>query len=111
MSITTTQATRTTVVNGAALASFLAAAIGGFSLGVIVILHETGLFSAPALYGPAGSVSGRTTLATLTWLVGWAVLHRRWQDREIETRWIQLLIWLFIGIGLLLIFPPVWDLI
>ena len=67
------------VLNGGALASILGAAIGAFAVGFFVILNETGLFAVPALYGPAGGVSGRTTFAAVTWLIGWAVLHRRWR--------------------------------
>jgi hypothetical protein len=64
--------------NGAALAAFLAAGIGGFAMGLIVILSETGLFVPPTLYQPAGGVTGRTALAVVLWLVAWAVLHSRW---------------------------------
>jgi hypothetical protein len=49
----------------------------------LVLLNEAGIFAAPALYAPAGGVSGRTTLATIVWLTAWAVLHNRWKSREI----------------------------
>src|SRR3546814_11456369 len=54
--------------NGAALAAILAAGIGAFAIGLVVIVNETGLLAVPALYAPAGGVSGRTTLAALIWL-------------------------------------------
>ena len=98
------------VANGAALAAFLAAGIGAFALGTIVVLDATGLFAAPALYAPAGGVTGRTTLAAAVWLIGWAVLHRRWKDRQIEARAVYPLGLLLIGVGILLTFPPVWRL-
>ena len=41
-----------TGANGTAMAAFLAAAIGAFSVGLIVILGEAGL-TAPMLYRPA----------------------------------------------------------
>ena len=97
--------------DGAAVASFLAAAIGGFALGLIVILNEAGLFSVPALYGPAGGVSGRTTLAAAIWLLAWALLHRRWKKREMETNRVMAAMSVLIGLGLLLTFPPVWKLV
>lgn len=99
------------VANGAALASFLGAGIGAFAMGVIVILNEAGLFVAPALYAPAGGVSGRTTLAAAIWLIGWAVLHSRWKDRQIESRGVHLLSVILIGVGIVLTFPPVWRLL
>ena len=99
------------VANGAALASFLGAGIGAFAMGVMVILSEAGLFVAPALYAPAGGVSGRTTFAALIWVIGWAVLHSRWKGRQIESRRVHAVTMLLIGLGVLLTFPPVWKLL
>jgi hypothetical protein len=106
-----TEDERQGVTNGAALASFLAAGIGAFAVGLIVILNEAGLFVAPALYSPAGGVSGRTTLATALWLIGWALLHRRWKNRQLDARRVRLLSLILIGVGILLTLPPVWRLL
>jgi hypothetical protein len=65
------------------MAAFLAVGIGSFALGFIVILNAVGLFAVPALYGPAGGVTGRTTLAVVIWLIAWVVLHSRWKDQQI----------------------------
>ena len=97
--------TNEAVPNGATLAAFLGAGIGAFAMGVMVILNEAGLFAAPALYGPAGGVSGRTTFAVLIWLIGWAVLHGRWKHRQLEQRRVHALTLLLIGTGVLLFFP------
>jgi hypothetical protein len=97
--------------NGAALAAFLAAGIGGFATGLVVILNEAGLLVAPALYEPAGGVSGRTTLAVVLWLIAWAVLHRQWKDRQVESRWVYPVTLVLTGLGVLLSFPPVWKLL
>lgn len=102
---------RETVANGEALASFLAAGIGAFALGVVVILNETGLFAAPALYAPAGGVTGRTAVAAVIWLIGWGVLHRRWRNRLVESRGVFLLTLLLVALGLVLTLPPVWRLL
>ena len=106
-----TEGTRNAIANGAALAAFLAAGIGAFAVGFIVILNEAGLFAAPTLYGPAGGVSGRTTLAVAVWLIGWAVLHNRWKNRQLESRRVHLLGVSLIGLGILLTLPPVWRLL
>ena len=98
------------VTNGAAEAAFLAAGIGALAMGAVVLLNEAGLLSVPALYGPAGGVTGRTTVATLVWLVAWAVLHSRWKGREIEPSRIHALTLLLIALGVLGTFPPVWAL-
>lgn len=107
----TIEGKREEVANGAALASFLAAGIGAFAIGFIVILNEAGLFAVPALYAPTGGVSGRTTLAVVIWLISWAVLHRRWKNRQIESRRVHFLSVILIGLGILLTFPPVWKLL
>ena len=99
------------VVNGPALAAMLAAGIGAFAIGFFVILNEAGVFAAPALYGPAGGVSGRTTLAAASWLIAWAALHRHWKDREIAARPVFLAALLLIVLGLVLSFPPVWQIV
>jgi hypothetical protein len=106
-----TENKRQDVPNGAALASFLAAGIGAFAVGLIVILNEAGLFVTPALYAPAGGVSGRTTLAAVIWLIGWAMLHSRWKDRQIESRGVHLLSLILILVGIFLTLPPVWRLV
>jgi hypothetical protein len=97
--------------NGAALAAFLAAGIGAFATGLIVILNEAGLYAAPTLYGPAGGVSGRTALAAVIWLIAWVVLHRRWKNREVVARWVYTITLTLIGMGIVLSFPPVWKLL
>lgn len=97
--------------NGPALASFLAAGIGAFAMGFVVILNEAGLFAVPALYRPAGGVTGRTTVAVVIWLIGWAVLHNRWKHRHVEPRRVYVLGVILIGLGILLTLPPVWKLL
>jgi hypothetical protein len=101
----------TVPTNGAALAAVLAAGIGAFAMGLVVILNEIGLFAAPALYPPAGGVSGRTALATIIWLVAWAVLHARWKHRQISPRRVHAASLTLIALGLLFTFPPVWGLL
>ena len=102
---------RTRPANGAAMAAFLAAGIGAFAMGLVVVLNEAGLFSAPTLYGPAGGVSGRTTLAMVIWLATWAVLHRRWKDRSPAPGRVHAATVTLVLLGLLLAFPPVWALL
>lgn len=97
--------------NGSAMAAFLGGGIGAFAVGFLVILNEAGIFAAPTLYGPAGGVSGRTTLATIAWLVVWGGLHHRWKGREIATHRIYSAALILIGLGILATCPPVWTLL
>lgn len=99
------------LTNGAALAAFAAAGFGAFAMGLIVILNEAGLFSPPALYGPAGGVSGRTTLAVVLWLVTWVLLHRRWKSRQLDSRRIAAMTVILIALGIVGTFPPTWSLL
>lgn len=95
--------------NGSAMAAVMAAGVGSFAVGAFVILNESGLLPAPTLYGPAGGVSGRTTMAAVTWLIVWAFLHRRWRARDVPTRPVLVGALVLIALGLLATFPPVWS--
>ena len=97
--------------NGPALAAFLAAGIGAFAMGLIVVLSESGLFVAPTLYGPAGGVSGRTTLAVVVWLIAWGVLHVTWRARDIEPGRVAVATLVLIALGVLGTFPPFWAVV
>ena len=97
--------------NGSAMASFIAAGLGAFAMGVFVLLNEASILVAPTLYGPAGGVTGRTTLATIVWLVAWGVLHVRWRSQEIAPGPIYTATLILIGLGVLGTFPPVWGLL
>ena len=99
------------IANGAALASFLGAAIGAFAMGVFVILNEARVFAAPALYAPAGGISGRTTFAVMAWLIAWGLLHSRWKDRQIYSQRVFAATLVLIGLGIVATFPPVWALL
>ena len=98
------------LTNGSAMAAFVGAGIGAFATGLFVILNEAGIFAAPALYGPAGGVSGRTTFAAAVWLVAWALLHNRWKGRDVDSGRGFAITLVLIGLGVLLTFPPLWAL-
>ena len=98
-----------TTTNGAALAAYLGAGIGAFAMGLFVVLNEAGIFAAPALYGPAGGVTGRTAFAVVTWLVAWAVLHQRGKNSEVAAGRIHAVTLSLILLGIVLTFPPVWS--
>lgn len=99
------------VANGAAMAAILGAGIGSFAMGAFVLLNEAGLFAAPALYAPAGGVTGRTTFATIVWLIAWGVLHARWKSREVAPGPIFTWTVVLVVVGILGTFPPVWRLL
>lgn len=96
------------LANGRAMAAFLGAGIGAFAMGAFVLLNEAGVFAAPALYGPAGGLSGRAVFATVAWLIAWGVLHFRWADCEVAPGPVWQVTFALTGIGILGTFPPVW---
>ena len=97
--------------NGTAMACVLAAGIGAFAMGTLVLLNETGLFAAPTLYAPAGGVTGRTTLATILWLLSWAVLHHWWKARDVPPARVYTVTLILVALGVLGTFPLVWGLL
>jgi hypothetical protein len=99
------------VANGAAMAAVLGAGIGSFAMGAFVLLNEAGLFAAPALYGPAGGVTGRTTFATIVWLLAWGVLHARWNSREVAPGRVFTWTLVLVVLAILGTFPPLWALL
>ena len=102
---------RSSFRNGAAMAAFLASGIGSFAMGLIVVLNEAGVFAVPAVYAPAGGVSGRTTLALVVWLVAWGVLHSRWKAHDVDASRILTLTMVLVVLGVLGTFPPLWQLL
>jgi hypothetical protein len=98
-------------VNGGAMAAFLGAGFGAFATGLVVVLNEAGIFAAPPLYAPAGGVTGRTTLATIVWLIAWGALHHSWKAREIAPEWVSVATLILVALGVLGTFPPVWGLL
>ena len=99
------------VANGAAMAAVLGAGIGSFAMAAFVLLNEAGLFTAPALYGPAGGVTGRTTFATIVWLLAWGVLHARWRSREVAPGPVFTWTVVLVVLAILGTFPPLWGLL
>ena len=95
--------------NGAGLAALLAGGIGAFAIGLLVILNEARLFTAPTFFGPAGGVSGRTTFGVIAWLIAWAVLHHRWNTRHVEPQRVFVLSAILALVGILATFPPLWG--
>lgn len=100
------------VPSGVAAAAFLAAGIGTFVLGLVTFLAEvvSGFAQVLNFYPPAGPLSGKTTLSVLIWLAAWGILHRMWGKQEVHLPRILVATFLLIGLGLLFMFPPFFEL-
>lgn len=102
--------TTTNQPNGAAMSAMLAAAIASAAFGALVLLGATGVFSAPAIYAPAGGLSGRSTGALLVWLITWVLLHRQWRDRSVSMSRVSAWSFVLVLVSIVATFPPLWEL-
>ncbi|MEE9198331.1 MAG: hypothetical protein V3U26_00890 [Dehalococcoidia bacterium] len=99
-------------VNGAAIAAILSASVGVFVIGLLTTLAAAsgGVKSWLDWYSPTGPLSGKTTLGGIVWLVMWLGTHYLFRDREVDfKRFVQLSV-VILAIGLLLMFPPIFEL-
>lgn len=105
------QAVRTERPNGDAMAAFIAAGAGSFAMGLFVLVHEAGIYSAPSIHAGAGGLSGRSTFAVIVWLIVWAVLHYAWRERDIPSGRTLVITLALTGLGILFTFPPFWGIL
>ncbi len=101
-----------TIPSGPAAAAVLAAGAGSLTLGLLTTLAATSSVAAEALnfYEPVGSLSGKTTVAVVVWLLAWAALNGRWKRRQVDFPRAFVTTLLLIAAGLVGTFPPFWEL-
>lgn len=99
------------IPNGGALAAVVAAGMGAFAMGLLVIANEAGLFTAPSIYGPSGGLSGRSTLAVIAWLIAWGIMHARWRNQNVAVARAFAWTLVLVALGAVMVFPPVWGLL
>jgi hypothetical protein len=102
-----------TPANGPVAAAVLSCGLGCFILGVLAVAADGSKHLAAALnfYNPTGSLSGVTTVAIALWLITWFALAARWKTKTLAFGKVTAVAFVFLGLGLLLTFPPVGDLI
>lgn len=79
--------------NGEAMATIVAAGIGVFALGLLIVLVEMfpGFKTFMTFNTGVGPLSGKTIGAVAIWLVSWAVLFVMWKDKSVDfakTAWV-----------------------
>jgi hypothetical protein len=101
------------IPNGAAAAAILSAGLGCFSVSFLGLLGDA--FPAMArffnFYKPTGPLSGVTTTAIILWLVSWVIFFRSWGGKTLRMGKINSFAVLLLGLGFLLSFPPIGDLL
>jgi uncharacterized membrane protein YkgB len=106
-----TQVSSHKIPSGSAAAALIASGIGPFAIGLLTtgaVISE-GLKNALNWYNPAGSLTGKTGVGILVWLIAWAVLHNRWKEKEVTLGSIFIWTLVLIALGLILTFPPVFE--
>jgi hypothetical protein len=107
-----------TRANGPAVAAMLAAGIGCLVLGVLTTVAEASEPFRASLdfsrnYGlgsGVGPLSGKVTVAAVAYFLSWAVAAYVWRGRELNLgRWFTVTL-VLIAAGLLLTFPPFFEL-
>jgi hypothetical protein len=101
------------VANGAAGAAILAASLGCLVLGVLAVAGDgsKALTRLLTFYRPTGPLSGVSTVAIVVWLAAWLVGNRVWRGKTIALGKVCGAAFVFLGLALLLTFPPVGDLL
>ncbi|WP_348262548.1 hypothetical protein P8935_22465 [Telmatobacter sp. DSM 110680] len=98
--------------NGPGAAAVLATGVGCFAIGALAVAADQAPPLARTLifYRPTGPLSGVSTVAIIAWLAVWAVLHYRWQSRDVNSGRIVAIAFVLLAAGVLLTFPPIGDL-
>ena len=101
--------------NGPVAAAFLAGGIGSAVLGLVTLLNQTNptsAFSKSLVWVQSvGNLSGKSSLAIITFLASWIILHLLWRGRQVNFLAISIVAFLLLVVGLIGTFPPVWNLI
>jgi hypothetical protein len=112
-----TEPTPTTKPNGPVAAAFLAAAVGCFVLGLVLILNEAKIIADNALKFDAnfglgsgvGPLSGKVIIATVAFVVTWAVLGVAWRRREVNFNRVFVASLVIVVLGFAMTFPPIFE--
>ena len=98
--------------NGVAAAAILAAGIGAFVLGLMIVTTQAlpAWSSAVMVYPPAGPLSGITILTVIAYVAALGVLISRWRMRNVNFGRIWAASLGLLALGLLGSFPPFYQL-
>ncbi|MBM4141546.1 MAG: hypothetical protein FJ242_08740 [Nitrospira sp.] len=99
------------LTNGPVAAAILSAGIGSMVLGLFTTLAEAidSVKKALVFYNPVGPLSGKTTLAVITWLVSWIILGSLWKNKQVSFSGISAASVILIILGLIGTFPPFFE--
>ena len=98
-------------VDRAVGAAFLASGIAAVVFGILIVLADASakIGSGLAWVGPVGSLSGKTDIMVLVFILSWAALHYAFRTRDINLKSVFRTSLILVGVGFLLTFPPFFD--
>jgi hypothetical protein len=111
------QPVQDTKPNGPVAAAFVAAGVGCFVLGLLVILNTANIITGATLdfaknYGigsGVGPLSGKAIISSIAFLGTWGVLGFLWRGKEINFGRAFVVALVFVAIGFAFTFPPVFE--
>ncbi len=114
-----TTSTSDTKPSGPVAAVFVASGIASLVLGIFVTLNEmskdiSNFLKFDASFGigsGVGPLSGKVTLAVIAFVVSWIALHLMWRGKEIDFDKAFMASLILVGLGFLLTFPPIFQLV
>jgi hypothetical protein len=101
------------VKDGSAAAAILAGGIGIAVTGIVSAMAEAiASFSALLVWSkPVGALMGKTIIGIVVWLVSWIIISRVWKDKDVKFAPVLVISAILLAAGVLLTFPPVFELI
>jgi hypothetical protein len=113
------QPVQDTKPNGPVAAAFVAAGVGCFALGLIVVLNTANIITNATLdfaknYGigsGVGPLSGKVIFSTIAFLATWGVLGFVWRGKEINFGRAFAVALIFLAVGFAFTFPPIYDIV
>jgi hypothetical protein len=98
--------------SGVAMAAILSAALGCFTIGLMIVINEASKKFSDWLnwWNPGGTLIGKTGMGIIVWLVSWIILHLAMGKKEIKIKPVAILAFSLLILAYLLSFPPVFDL-
>lgn len=98
--------------NGPVAAALLAGGIGAAVLGLVTVLNEAspGISAALNWYNPVGPLSGKTGVEIIAFFLSWLLLHFSMRGKNVNFSRAATIAFVLLAIGLLLTFPPIFDL-
>lgn len=101
--------------NGPVAAAFLAGGIGSATLGLLVVLAELSgaihdfldFATNFGLGSGVGNLSGKAFVATVVFIVAWAIGYYVWRGKEVDFNRILVISLVLVAIGFALTFPPI----